>query len=109
MNLIQRIVKVFSPKAQVAISSKAILIDVRSSGEFKSGHIEGALNLPLDQIGKQITLQIKNLEAEVVVYCLSGIRSGSATRILEQLGYSNVINGGGVRHLALRLHARMIT
>ncbi|SFA80987.1 rhodanese-like domain-containing protein [Algoriphagus aquimarinus] len=75
-----------------AIEGGAFLVDVRSSGEFASGSVKGAVNIPLDKIGSQLT-KFKG-KKNIVVFCQSGNRSGQAKSILEKNGVQNVINGG---------------
>lgn len=74
------------------IEGGAFLVDVRSSGEFASGSVKGAVNIPLDKIGSQLT-KFKG-KKNIVVFCQSGGRSGQAKSILEKNGVQNVINGG---------------
>ncbi|MDX1902781.1 MAG: rhodanese-like domain-containing protein [Thermonemataceae bacterium] len=75
-----------------AIKEGAFLVDVRTPAEFKSGSVKGAVNVPLDSIKNQLN-QFKN-KKNIVVFCRSGMRSSQAKSILEQNGFSNVINGG---------------
>jgi len=74
------------------IQKGAFLVDVRSASEFASGSVKGAVNIPLDKIGSQLT-KFKG-KKNIVVFCRSGNRSGQAKSILEKGGYDNVINGG---------------
>jgi phage shock protein E len=71
-----------------------IIIDVREPSEYNSGHVEGAVNLPLASISKD-NKDISGLstDQEIVVYCRSGGRAESARSILLQLGFTNVVNG----------------
>ncbi len=71
-----------------------LLIDVRTPEEFASGHISGAVNIPLDSLQNRLS-EVPQDEA-VVVYCRSGNRSSQAARILEQAGYSNIYDLGGL-------------
>ncbi|MFM9988361.1 rhodanese-like domain-containing protein [Flavobacterium sp.] len=74
------------------VNEGAFLVDVRSQGEYLSGHVKGSANIPLDQIKSQIAkFKGKN---NIVVFCRSGMRSSQAKSILEQNGFTNVINGG---------------
>ena len=75
-----------------AIKEGAFLVDVRSAGEFASGSVKGAVNIPLDKIGSQLA-KFKG-KKNIVVFCRSGNRSGQAKSILGQNGFQNVINGG---------------
>lgn len=72
----------------------AIIIDVRSKGEYASGHIENAINIPLDQLSGELK-KLKNKNQVIICCCASGMRSGNAKRILESKGYKTVFNGGG--------------
>lgn len=82
------------PKADYAalIRQGAIIVDVRTPGEYKSGHIKGSLNLPLDSLGKNLSKLKK--DKCVICCCASGMRSGSARSILKSNGFSEVYNGG---------------
>jgi NADPH-dependent 2,4-dienoyl-CoA reductase/sulfur reductase-like enzyme/rhodanese-related sulfurtransferase len=72
-----------------------VVIDVRTPEEFDSGAYPGAVNLPLDELGNRIG-DLGPFDRDIVVYCASGARSAYAQRILMQVGYSNVRNGGGI-------------
>lgn len=73
----------------------AVLLDVRSADEFKAGHIEKSVNLPIDKLG-MIGYTIKDKNVPLYVYCLSGGRSSKAVAFLKQAGYTNVKNIGGI-------------
>ena len=79
----------------------ALFIDVRSPGEFAGGHLDGAHNLPLDQLAQRIALLAPDRQRELVLYCASGARSAHGCALLAQLGYSRARNGGGIGALAL--------
>jgi phage shock protein E len=81
--------------------STPLFIDVRSAPEFRTGFLEGAINLPLDRLAQQIQSQIPDTGRELVLYCASGGRSGLACALLQTLGYQRVRNGGGLGLLAL--------
>ena len=74
------------------INGGAFLVDVRSPGEFSGGSAKGAVNIPLDQVTRQLD-KFKN-KSQLVVFCRSGNRSGQAKSILESNGFTNVTNGG---------------
>jgi phage shock protein E len=74
------------------------LLDVRSPMEFETEHVPGAINIPLDTIESNLK-NIASLPKPIVVYCLSGGRSGVATSILQQNGVSETYNGGGIYNL----------
>jgi rhodanese-related sulfurtransferase len=96
--LIFRIIKAatrISPKKALALQeSGAAIIDVRQPSEYSSCHIKGAVNIPLDTISK-ITKKIDK-NTDVIVYCLSGSRSGSAARQLKSMGYQKVHDLGSI-------------
>lgn len=71
-----------------------VIIDVREPNEFTNGHVEGALNWPVNQINDRMNgLQDLAKDSEIIVYCQSGNRSGLAMQKLKSLGYTTVING----------------
>lgn len=75
-----------------------ILIDVRSRGEYLEGHLNGAINIPLSDIKKEISNI--NMNKKVLLYCQSGIRSKKALRILENLGYHEIYSlKGGLENI----------
>lgn len=79
----------------------AQIIDVRSPGEYKAGHIEGSVNIPLQTISTQLSRIRK--DKPVITCCASGMRSGSAKSILSANGYPEVYNGGGWMSLQSKL------
>lgn len=68
------------------VSQGALLLDVRSHEEFLRGHIEGAVNIPVQDLPARMS-ELGTPEREIVVYCRSGARSASAARFLKQAGY----------------------
>lgn len=72
-----------------------LLIDVRSPMEFRSGHLKGAINLPLGAVAAQAD-RLGAKDREIVLYCRSGNRSGMALGQLRRLGFTNLKNLGGV-------------
>jgi rhodanese-related sulfurtransferase len=77
------------------IKQGAAIVDVRTPAEFKQGHIRKSANLPLDQLRKSVKLLPADKQLPIIVCCASGMRSGSAKTVLNELGYKNVYNGGG--------------
>jgi phage shock protein E len=76
------------------------IIDVRNDWEFESGHIEGALNIPVNEIPNHLE-KIKTFQGPLVVYCQSGGRSGMAQQYLQQQGLAEVYNGGGIGQMRM--------
>lgn len=84
------------PKADYyqLMTDGAIIIDVRTKGEFSQGHIKGSVNIPLDQISSKLNT-IKDKSKPIITCCASGMRSASAKGILKSNGFQEVHNGGG--------------
>ena len=77
------------------------IIDVRTSGEFASGHIKGSINIPLQVLGNNLA-KIKK-DKPVITCCASGMRSASTKSLLLSKGYTSVYNGGGWTSLNRKL------
>jgi phage shock protein E len=86
----------FGPKVDYSelVKNGAIIIDVRTKGEYASGHIKGALNISVDSLKNNLNL-LKDKNKTIITCCASGIRSASAKNILTSNGYTKVYNGGG--------------
>jgi rhodanese-related sulfurtransferase len=74
------------------VKNGALIIDVRTPGEFADGHIKGSTNIPLDVIAQNVS-ELKRKNKVLITVCRSGNRSGSARAILEKEGIE-VYNGG---------------
>lgn len=68
------------------------LLDVRTTGEYSRGRIEGGINLPIDEVACKIESVIPDKSKKIYVYCLSGSRSVHAVDAMVKLGYTNVYN-----------------
>jgi rhodanese-related sulfurtransferase len=77
-------------------TSKALVLDVRTSGEYRSGKIKGAINIPLNELVARAPKELKELDKEIIVYCLSGSRSKLGSKILSKLGYTSVYDFGPI-------------
>jgi rhodanese-related sulfurtransferase len=84
-------------KKRLENEKEIILLDVRTKEEYKSGHIEDSILIPVDDLEANAENTLKDKSAPVFVYCRSGNRSVSAANILLKLGYTNVYNLGGIR------------
>ena len=71
----------------------AVIVDVRSKGEYASGHIKKSINIPLDVLSSNLGKLDKS--KPVITCCASGMRSSSAKSILKSKGFVEVVNGGG--------------
>jgi phage shock protein E len=77
---------------QEVISNGAVILDVRTKGEYQSGHLRNSINIPLDSLPQKINKLNKN--KPVITCCASGARSAAAKRILKSNGFEQVHNGG---------------
>ncbi len=75
------------------VKNGALILDVRSKGEFSTGHIRGSLNIPVQELENNL----KKLKKDqiIITCCASGMRSASAKSILLNNGFKEVHNGGG--------------
>lgn len=87
-----------SAAAKEKIKQGARVIDVRTPGEFASGHYPGATNIPLQELEGRIA-EVGDKRSPVVVYCASGMRSAKAAQVLSAAGFADVTNAGGLRSL----------
>ena len=72
-------------------------VDVRTAGEFGAGHVAGAVNIPYEEIVERIGEVTSDKDAPIYLYCRSGRRSGIALEALQEAGYRNAVNIGGVQ------------
>ena len=73
-----------------------IILDVRRPDEFAAGHIPGAINVPNESIGTAEIPELPNKDQLIMVYCRSGRRSKEAAEKLVKLGYTNIVEFGGI-------------
>ena len=73
-----------------------IILDVRRPDEFAEGHIPGAINVPNEEIGTAEIAKLPNKSQLILVYCRSGRRSKEAAEKLVKLGYTNIVEFGGI-------------
>ena len=81
-----------SKEVSESIQNGGLIVDVRTPGEFSTGHIDGSINIPLDTIESRLD-EIRELEGKLVLCCASGARSGSALSYLKAQGI-DCCNGG---------------
>jgi phage shock protein E len=77
---------------QEIISNGAIILDVRTKGEYQAGHLKKSINIPVSNL--QQNLKKLNKDKPIVTCCASGARSASARRLLKSNGFDQVYNGG---------------
>jgi len=82
--------------ARRMVQEGAVLVDVRSAGEFSSGHLPGALNVPLQELGAKVG-KLCPKDKPIILYCASGTRSSMARGVLKRLGFTQAHNLGRCR------------
>ena len=80
------------PDIAALLEEGATIVDVRTPGEYNSGHIKGSMNIPLDSLASK-TEKLKS-KGTLILCCASGMRSGAGVRILKGKGFEQVYNGG---------------
>ena len=85
--LLKRLSLVTPAAAREWLNKGALVIDVRSEGEFQERHLPGAINIPLGRLGDEIARRAPDKEQAILLHCLSGTRSGMAKARLKQMGY----------------------
>ena len=82
----------------------ASIVDVRTPEEFKTGHLKGAVNIPLDKLQERLD-EFRKMPKPILAYCRSGARSGMAVGILKQNGIDQAVNGGGLEEAKRKVKA----
>ena len=77
-----------------------LLLDVRTTQEFAAGHLEGAVNIPHDQVQARISEIEEYKNKAVVLYCKVGGRAAMALEVLKKNGFQNLHNAGGFEELS---------
>ncbi|MCI6115065.1 MAG: rhodanese-like domain-containing protein [Spirochaetales bacterium] len=83
-------------KALMKETEGYILLDVRTKEEYESGYIPGAINIPLSDINENVVSSLPDKSQMILVYCRSDNRSRQASDKLSKLGYTNIIEIGGI-------------
>ena len=73
-----------------------IILDVRTLEEYNEGHIPNAICIPNETIDETVTTKLPNKNQLILIYCRSGNRSKQAANKLLQLGYTNLVEFGGI-------------
>lgn len=92
-NTIKKLLGIKTTDYAQLMAEGAIIIDVRTSGEFNTGNIDGSINIPVNKLSASIN-KLKAKKKPIITCCASGSRSASAKAILERGGLANVYNGG---------------
>ena len=83
------------PDAVRALLRKgAMVIDVRTEEEYRAGHLDGTVNIPLSDLSRRIAAESPDKDQPLLLHCASGARSGAARRMLAGMGYRQVLNLG---------------
>jgi rhodanese-related sulfurtransferase len=94
---IKSIQRIDKERAKILVSAKnALVLDVRSLEEWQNGHLSNAKHLELMNLEKDIGKILNYKKSTIMLYCQSGNRSEQALKILKTLGYTKVINLGGL-------------
>ena len=96
-------------KSDMLMPPEAVLIDVRSVEEFKTGYIQGAVNIPHTEIAEKISGVAKDKSTPLYLYCRSGRRVGIAMEELSKLGYTKMVNLGGAEEASQKLNRPLVT
>ena len=75
------------------VKQGAVVLDVRTKGEYRGGHIKGSVNISVDQLAGSLH-RFPDKQMPIITCCASGMRSASARSILKSNGYTHVYNGG---------------
>lgn len=84
-----------SKEARKLVKQGALLLDVRTTGEFAQGHLPNAKNIPVASLAKRLS-ELPSKTRPIIVYCQSGVRSRRAARLLKAKGFRVVRNLGGM-------------
>lgn len=85
----------FEQAKEIIENEQTLLLDVRTDEEFVTGHIPNAINIPVQELEERLN-ELKDKNEKILIYCKSGRRSVIACEILEEYGYTNLYNMGGV-------------
>ncbi|TFD34210.1 rhodanese-like domain-containing protein [Cryobacterium cryoconiti] len=98
-----------APAAQSAISADAVVIDVRTPGEYAAGHLEGAMNIDVQSSSFDSQVSTLPTDGDYVVYCRSGNRSAAAAARLADLGFTSVTDAGALSSAAVTTGLPVVT
>jgi phage shock protein E len=96
MVLMKRIASASPESLRKHLQGGALVIDVRSPEEYRSGHVPGALNIPLAELADTLPREVPDKDKALLLHCQSGMRSLNGMRQLQRLGYKSVFNLGSL-------------
>lgn len=95
-------------RAVALLKNGGRVVDVRTADEFRSGSVPGAVNIPLAELQARVPIEFPDTNQPLLLHCASGARSAAGRKIVQGLGYTNVVNLGSfsradaiVRHAGL--------
>lgn len=89
--------KITADEAQAMMDAGSpTIVDVRTAQEYSEGHVPGAINIPVENIGSDKPAELADTDADLIVYCRTGVRSKQASDKLVELGYQHVNDMGGI-------------
>ena len=94
--------------SSIVFSDEPLIVDVRSLEEVKTGIIQDAIHIEWTQIDEEINNIDITKDRPIYLYCRSGNRSGKAAAMLEKIGFTNVINAGGIDEAAKKLEKKIV-
>lgn len=86
--------------SEIIQNKNITIIDVRTQKEYESGHIKGAINIPVTEIEAEINY---DKDKPIAVYCRTGARSSEAAKTLEKMGYTKIYDLGGIQNINVEL------
>ena len=94
--------------SSIVFSDEPLIVDVRSLEEVKTGIIQDAIHIEWKQIDKELNNIDITKDQPIYIYCRSGNRSGKAAVMLGKIGFTNVINAGGIDEAAKKLEKKIV-
>ncbi len=92
--LLKRLGQISARAARAHLEQGALVIDVRSEGEFSAAHLPRAINMPVDRIEAMAPQRLKDRNQVLLLHCQSGMRSAVARKRLAAMGYAHAFNLG---------------
>ena len=93
-----------STESEISMENNAVLLDVRTPEEHKSGYLDGAVLLPLAELESKIFSKVSGKNTPIYIYCRSGRRAGTAVEKLKAMGYTDLHNLGGLEDAREKLN-----
>ncbi len=98
--VLRRVGLISARAAREHLKNGALVIDVRTQGEYAAGHLRKAIHLPLEQIETALPKRVPNKNTVLLLHCQGGQRSAMARRQLQALGYTQAFNLGSMARAA---------